>query len=182
MQSSSDEETEDVSNENPWQEVRSVKRKKLYKPQTQQRENVTLQNRYTPLTHDENLGANGVEAKKSIPKPPPIFVYGVVNLPQMIQKLQNIVETEQYTTRSLANNTVKINCTISDTYRKLVKFMNEHNIIYHTYQPKENRAYSRHKIPSSFNRYQRRRRRTIQPWSQSQKHNQCQTQTNKGTT
>jgi len=58
----------------------------------------------------------------------------------MIQKLQNIVEIEQYTTRSMANNTVKINCTIPDTYRKLVKFMNGNNIIYHTYQPKEERA------------------------------------------
>jgi hypothetical protein len=91
MQSSSDEESEDVSTENPWQVVRSVKRKKTYEPQTQQRENVKLQNRYTPLTHDENLDGNSVEAKKSIPKPPPTFVYGVVNLPQMIQKLQNIV-------------------------------------------------------------------------------------------
>jgi len=48
---------------------------------------------------------------------------------------------EQYTTRSMANNTIKINCTTPDTYRKLVKFMNENNIIYHTYQPKEKRAY-----------------------------------------
>jgi hypothetical protein len=59
----------------------------------------------------------------------------------MIQKLQNIVEIEQYTTRSIANNTIKIKCTIPNTYRKLVKFMNENNIIYHTYQPKEERAY-----------------------------------------
>jgi hypothetical protein len=48
---------------------------------------------------------------------------------------------EQYTTRSMANNTVKINCTIPDTYRKLVKFMSENNIIFHNYQPKEERAY-----------------------------------------
>jgi arsenate reductase-like glutaredoxin family protein len=48
---------------------------------------------------------------------------------------------KQYTTRSMANNTVKINCTIPDTYRKLVKFMSENNIIFHTYQPKKERAY-----------------------------------------
>ena len=41
----------------------------------------------------------------------------------------------------MANNTMKIKCTIPDTYRKLVEFMNENNIIYHTYQPKEERAY-----------------------------------------
>ena len=121
--------------------VRSVKRKKTYKTLSQQCENVNLRNRYAPLTRDENLSTNSVEAKKSIPKPPPIFVYGVLNLPQMIHKLQNIVEIEQYTTRSMANNTIKINCTIPDTFRKLMKFMNENNIIYHTYQPKEERAY-----------------------------------------
>jgi hypothetical protein len=70
-----------------------------------------------PLTQDENLGTDSDWAKKSIPKPPPIFVYGVVNLPQMIQKLKNIVKMEQYTTRSTANKTIKLNCTIPDTYR-----------------------------------------------------------------
>ena len=141
MQSSDTEESEDVSNENPWQEVRSVKRKKMYKPQTQQSENIQLHNRYIPLTQDTKLDANSVATQKNTPKPPPIFVYGVVDLPQMIQKLQNIAEMEQYTTRSMANNTIKINCTIPETYRKLVKFMSENNIIYHTYQPKEDRAY-----------------------------------------
>jgi 3-methyladenine DNA glycosylase AlkC len=60
---------------------------------------------------------------------------------QFIQKLQSVVETEQYTTRSMANNTIKINCIIPDTYRKLVKFMNENNIIHPTYQTKDERAY-----------------------------------------
>jgi len=63
MQSTRDEEFEDVSKENPWQVVRSVKRRKTYKTQTQQHENVNLQNRYTPpppppLTQDENLGTD----------------------------------------------------------------------------------------------------------------------------
>jgi hypothetical protein len=75
------------------------------------------------------------------PKPPPIFVYGVVNLPEIIKKLQVIVEQDQYTTRSMANNTVKIKCNNLDTYRKLIRLMKENNIIHHTYQPKEERAY-----------------------------------------
>jgi hypothetical protein len=41
----------------------------------------------------------------------------------------------------MANNAIKINCIIPDTYKKLVKFMNENNIIHHTYQPKDERAY-----------------------------------------
>lgn len=137
----SDEESEDVSNENPWQVVRGVKRKKTSTTQTLQHENVNLQNRYTPLAQEENLATNIDEATKSIPKPPPIFVYGVVNFPQMIQKIHNIIEAGQYTTRSMANNTIKINCTTPDIYRKLVKYLKENNIVYHTYQPKEERAF-----------------------------------------
>ena len=132
MQSSSDDEAEGRNNENPWQEVRSVKRKKAYKPQTQQRENIKLQNRYNPLPHDDKSGATSVETPNTIPKPPPIFVYGVVYFPKMILKLQDMVEMEKYTTRNMANNTI----------RKLVKFMNVINIIYHTYQTKEERAYT----------------------------------------
>jgi hypothetical protein len=66
----------------------------------------------------------------------------VVNLPEMEKKkLQVMVDLDQYTTRSMANNTVKINCNNIDTYRKLIRFMKENNIIHHTYQPKEERAY-----------------------------------------
>jgi len=129
MQSSSDDEAAGGNNENPWQEVRSVKRKNIYKPQTQQRETIKLQNRYNPLPLDDKTGSESVETQNNLPKPPPIFVYGVVDVPQMILKLQDIVEMEQYTTRSMANNIIKINCTTPDTYSKLVKFMNENNII-----------------------------------------------------
>ena len=92
MQSSSDDEAAGGNNENPWQEVRNVKRKKIYKPQTHQRETITLQNSYNPLPLDDKSGAENVETQNTLPKPPPIFVYGVVDLPQMILKLQDIVE------------------------------------------------------------------------------------------
>lgn len=46
-------------------------------------------------------------------KPPPIFVYGVVNYQKMIQNLRDIVKDDQYWTKSFANNTIKINCKIT---------------------------------------------------------------------
>jgi hypothetical protein len=49
--------------------------------------------------------------------------------------------TEQYATKTLADNTVTINSHTVDTYRKLVRYMREKNIIHHTYQPKENRVF-----------------------------------------
>jgi DNA-directed RNA polymerase specialized sigma subunit len=58
----------------------------------------------------------------------------------MVHNLHIIVEIEQYTTETLAD-TIRINSHILDTYRKLVKYMREKNIIHHTYQPKENQAF-----------------------------------------
>jgi hypothetical protein len=39
------------------------------------------------------------------------------------------------------NNTIKINCHSAEMYRKMIAFMKEKNIIYHSYQPKNERPY-----------------------------------------
>jgi hypothetical protein len=59
----------------------------------------------------------------------------------MVNNLHTIVEIEHYTTKTLEDNTVRINSHTLDTYRKLVRYMREKNIIHHTYQPKGNRAF-----------------------------------------
>ena len=50
----------------------------------------------------------------------------------MIQALEAIVEAEQYKTKAMANNVIKINVNTTETYRKVVRFMKNSNIIYHT--------------------------------------------------
>jgi hypothetical protein len=75
-----------------------------------------------------------------IPRPPPIFVYNIIKYPQMINHLAEITEEENYSTRSMANNIIKINCNSPETYRKMITFMKE-NIIYHSYQPKDEKPY-----------------------------------------
>jgi 3-methyladenine DNA glycosylase AlkC len=53
--------------------------------------------------------------------------------------MRDIAEDEQYCTKRLANNVIKITCVTPETYRKLVKyFKTNNNIFYHTYQLKEN--------------------------------------------
>jgi hypothetical protein len=59
----------------------------------------------------------------------------------MVNKLTEITEQEQYSTKSMVDNTIKIDCTTPETYRKLVVFLKENNIVHHTYQLKEERAY-----------------------------------------
>nr|CAI5850793.1 unnamed protein product [Callosobruchus analis] len=59
----------------------------------------------------------------------------------MVNKLRGILEDEQYYTKSLADNVVKINCATPESYRKLVREFRQNNIFHHTYQLKEERAY-----------------------------------------
>jgi len=59
----------------------------------------------------------------------------------MRKRFNEFLDKEQYTTKSMANDTIKLTCQNSDTYRKLARYMRENNIIHHTYQPKEERSY-----------------------------------------
>jgi hypothetical protein len=104
---------------------------------------VTTNNRYELLTNEvtNKEEPTDVNTTKRIPRPSPIFVYDVVNYPQMIQHLADVAEEENYSTRSMANNIIKINCHSAEMYRKMIAFMKENNIIYHSYQPKNKRPY-----------------------------------------
>lgn len=134
---------ETTTKTNEWQCITSNKRKRA-KIQVVKNTytNIPQQNKYEPLANITNISADSENAYQSkIPKPPPIFVHGVTDYTKMVEALQDIVEIEQYKTKTMANNVVKINANTVDTYRKLVKFMKESNIIHHTYQLKEDKAY-----------------------------------------
>jgi hypothetical protein len=81
---------------------------------------------------DENTKESADVQQRVNPKPPPIFVHGVTDYTKMIQALEAIVEAEQYKTKAMANNVIKINVNTTETYRKVVRFMKDSNIIYHT--------------------------------------------------
>lgn len=129
---------------NEWQSVPERKRKrgKLQTPKNAGTQ-ISQQNRYSVLAGTGNDENNDSTLKKQnqIPKPPPIFVHGVTDYVKMVKAIQGIAEIEQYQTKTMANNVVKINTTTPETYRKLVKYMKDSNIIHHTYQMKEEKAY-----------------------------------------
>lgn len=141
MSSTSDEDIPEIIDDaNPWQKVKSTKRRKIsinLKPS----ENDNVNNRFTVLTEPNAEVTQDIQAENKIPKPPPIYIYGVANYDEMIKKLSEILDIEQYKTRCLADNIIKINCHIPENYRKLARFLKESNIIHHTYQPKEDRAF-----------------------------------------
>ena len=65
----------------------------------------------------------------------------LVRIKLQINQIRNIAEDEQYSTKSLSNNVIKINCVTPEAYRTFIRYLKENNIYYHTYQLKEERAY-----------------------------------------
>jgi hypothetical protein len=75
------------------------------------------------------------------PRPPPIHIQGVTNFQAMTANLATVAPKDNYHTKSLANNTVTIYPHSSETYRSLVTHLRNNNIVFHTYQLKQDRAY-----------------------------------------
>jgi hypothetical protein len=123
--------------------VRSSRRKKVKRVEEIAETNnaVEINNRFNPLTIEETYNHTQEATSPKLSRPPPICVYGVINYPNMISQIRELLEVKQYNTSSLINNTVKINCTTPDSYRKLVRYFKQENIVHHTYQLKEERAY-----------------------------------------
>jgi polyribonucleotide nucleotidyltransferase len=129
---------------NDWQCVQNNKKRKITKTQPTKSTNfhISQQNRFESLANADENTKESVDVQQHVnPKPPPIFVHGVTDYPKMIQALEAIVEAEQYKTKAMTNNVIKINVNTTETYRTVVRFMKDSNIIYHTYQLKEDKPY-----------------------------------------
>lgn len=93
-------------------------------------------------TSQTNNSANTTQQPaRPLPPPPPVFIHGVINYQEMKTNIGTVIRETEYTSRTLANNTVKINPKTSDAYRTLVRHLRTNNIIFHTYQIKQDRAY-----------------------------------------
>jgi len=113
-----------------WQHVK--KRKRIHQNTesgTQINSEISTQNRYTLLLNrQENEDSPQISTHRdtpNIPRPPPIFVYGVKNFKAMLDDLADVAEPDTYRTAALTNDTVKISANTIDTYRNLVKHMKE---------------------------------------------------------
>ena len=60
-----------------------------------------------------------------IPKPPPIFIHRVLNYKNMIKSITEVVEEEQFFSKSLANNVIKLSSITPATYRAIIKHFKE---------------------------------------------------------
>jgi hypothetical protein len=145
MTSTSEEEEDILCNDdnNTWQVVRGAKRRKTRRVQQITNDNtIEVSNAYESLPIDTTEGPSEEGVKTGwTPRPPPIFIHGVVNYTEMAKRIKDVAEDTQYHTKSLPKDVIKINCSTPDTYRKMVKYFKDNNIYHHTYQLKEDRAY-----------------------------------------
>jgi hypothetical protein len=95
--------------------------------------------------HENTTGndteANADKKEKREPKPPPIYIYGVTDYKAMVENLAKAVDEETYFTKTLSNNTVRISTQSPETYRKIMRHIQDEKIVYHMYQIKQDRAY-----------------------------------------
>lgn len=145
-----------IQNKNSWQVVKKRKfTKQNNEPSSPNSPPTKIQNRYSALSNIDRPEQTETEKQQKIPKPPPIFIYGVKNFKSMVDSFAQVVEEETYYTRTMPNETVKITANTIDTYRKLIRHLREEEIVHHTYQLKEERAYRvvirhiHHSIPTT---------------------------------
>jgi len=101
-----------LDNQNVWQQIRRTKRKRLLNSYPPAQPPLTeTRNRYEMLTEDSS---HPESSEKTHPpqssKPPPIFLHGVVNYTEMIKSLTEVAEEEQFLTKTLTNNVIKLVC------------------------------------------------------------------------
>lgn len=75
-----------------------------------------------------------------ISRPPPVFAHGILNYAEMMHNLTQILNTKQFSSKSLSYGSVKVNTYIAESYGSLIRYPNDEKILYHTCQLKDDRA------------------------------------------
>ena len=91
---------------------------------------------------DQNDDDNNED--QSVPKPPsppPIFIPRVTNISDMIKTLRQVIDYNEFSHKTFPNGDVRVKVKSIDGYRALTKHLDKHNINFHTYQLKNERAY-----------------------------------------
>ena len=110
--SSSSEELDEAQpiNPNERQQMGRVKRKRLTNAHlAPQPSTPEISNRFDLLMEEATTQETpGPTQTPSIPKPPPIYVHGVINYNDMIRCITEIAKEEQFYTKTMANNIIKL--------------------------------------------------------------------------
>jgi hypothetical protein len=130
-----------------WQSVGPAKKRKRTQRQQQtdhpNHDHLTTNNKFEALTQqqaDDNIDPPQLYTQP-IPRPPPIIIYGGLNYKKIMENITTITEEQTFQCKVLQNDSVKINTNATHSYRKLFRHLNSEEVIHHTHQMKQNRAY-----------------------------------------
>ena len=100
-------------------------------------EALTTANRFSSLMEETTEEA---PAQYTDPKPPPIFISGVVNIKPLIELL-NVIARNKYLVKTLSNEQVCVQPTESSIYSTVIKSLMEKQTEFHTYKPRQDRSF-----------------------------------------
>lgn len=144
---SSYESSDPEENNKNWQEV-PMKRKntgshKIFEQKRPHYEQTaTTSNRFVALATDKNnVDINIGNTQLSSPKPPPIFFPVVEDIGKMVSSLCKFVKSSEFHYKSLRDGQVRLSMKTAESYRTIIKYLDECKIKYHTFQMKSERAF-----------------------------------------
>jgi len=100
-------------------------------------------NRYEVLNTDDDTNENNEKTTESVPQPPlppPIFITSAINYIDFCNQIKSISGDEGFLFKSTSKN-LKLSLYSSNSFRQIIKLLNDSSIEYHTYQAKEDKAY-----------------------------------------
>ena len=100
---------------------------------------ITLRNSFSALP-EETVTAPTEKPTTRIAKPPPTYIDAKIINP-LIELLNNTAGKENYTTKQIKVEQVKVQTNTPETFRKVTKSLKEKNAGYHTYQLKADKSY-----------------------------------------
>lgn len=95
-------------------------------------------NNYNLLPQEETIST---EQKRKEPAPPPIFVPGIINMQPLKNLLEQVISQKDYTLKTINRDTIKIMPTNLEVHKAAVDILKKEKVEFHTYQPKQHRAY-----------------------------------------
>lgn len=113
---------------------------------------ITVKNRFAPLLTSGKTNGNASplsnqaqtnQSKQPVKDvlPPPIFIKDVTNFTELVRCISTHVNPGNFTTKALANSSVKVSITNVAEYRKLITYLRESKTCFYTYQLKTEKPF-----------------------------------------
>lgn len=136
-------------NDTSWQQVRSTrKRHNPESPKLHERKRASIQdgpstsgNMFALLQNNDIDDSQANNNDNAEPKPPPIVIPDVTDIKSMLANVSKVINPTEFAYKSFRDGQVRLMAKSTNSFRSIVKFLDEKKIKYHTYQLKQERAY-----------------------------------------